>query len=165
MFIESLFAPKKKSILDKTEMSLRVLPNDVDVKYMTNDRYLSIMDIGRIHFAFSIASLPFLIKKKWIPVATGVYMQYRFPLKIFQKYNLHTRIVWWDKRHFYLTQKFERNGKVVATGIVIATWMSKNKLLPSDEILTALKQNNEPPEEPQYIMELKNIHPDHKVHD
>jgi len=163
IFFKSLFIKKKSSVLDDTILKLMVFPNDVDIKYVTNDRYLSFMDLGRIFFIFSYTNILLMIRKKWIPVATNIFIQYRYPLKLFQTFNLSTRIVWWDHKHFYLTQKFEKNNRVLCSAIVCATFMSEKGLVPTSDILQAMNKEAIRPEKPDFIETFQNNHPPHKI--
>lgn len=42
---------RRLHVLDEFVLSLTVLPNDVDVSKMTDDRYLAIADLGRVGLA------------------------------------------------------------------------------------------------------------------
>jgi len=81
-------------ILDEAILDLRVLPNDIDITKITNDRYSAIMDLGRIDYAFRCGLRNVMVKNHWIPVATYNTLRFRYPLKIFQKYQLKTRVLW-----------------------------------------------------------------------
>jgi len=43
------FIRGRRSLADETVLNLRVLPNDVDLTRVSNDRYLTFMDLGRIN--------------------------------------------------------------------------------------------------------------------
>jgi acyl-CoA thioesterase FadM len=141
-------------ILDETVLDLIVLPNDVDISKITNDRYSALMDLGRIDFAFRCGLRNVMIKNKWIPVATFITLRFRYPLKIFQKYQLRTRVIWWDDTTFYWEQIFERKGRIVATGHVCATVSDKNGIVPSKNILAIVGPDVLKPEKPVIVSML-----------
>ena len=88
---------------------------------------------------------------------TFANIRFRYPLKIFQKYQLRTRIVWWDDTTFYFKQVFERKGRVVATGYVCATLLDSSGSISSREILAEIGQSVTKPSEPEIVAEMRKI--------
>ena len=43
--------------LDESVLNLRVLPNDIDIIKITNDRFIALMDLGRMDIAFRVGLL------------------------------------------------------------------------------------------------------------
>ena len=89
----SSFWKKPLGILDESVLNLRVFPNDVDITKISNDRYTALMDLGRIDIGFRVGWRKAMTTKKWMPVVTFNTIRFRYPLKIFQKYQLKTRII------------------------------------------------------------------------
>jgi len=147
------FFKKPLTLLDESVLNLRVLPNDVDVTKITNDRYSALMDLGRLDLAFRCGLRNAMFKYKWIPVATYTTIRFRYPLSIFQRYQLRTRVAWWNDTTFYWEQNFVRNGRVVATGHVCAT-VIKNGIIPTKEILAVIGPNLTQPEKPEIVGRL-----------
>jgi chromatin segregation and condensation protein Rec8/ScpA/Scc1 (kleisin family) len=50
----SSFWKKPIGILDEFILTLRVLPNDIDITKISNDRYLALMDLGRMDIAIRL---------------------------------------------------------------------------------------------------------------
>jgi len=126
LIISSLWR-KRINILDESVLNFRVLPNDVDVTKITNDRYMAIMDLGRMDIAFRVGLMKPMIKKKWVPLATFNTIRFRYHLKLFQKYKLHTRIVYWDKKTFYfedLSLKVNRSKPIFLASLTGSTFES-----------------------------------------
>ena len=82
--------------------------------------------------AFRTGLLKLMFKNKWVPLTIFDTIRFRYPLKVFQNYQLKTRIVWWDDTTAYFQQIFERNGRVVATGYVCATFLASNGSISPD---------------------------------
>lgn len=148
------FFKKPINILDEATLNLAVLPNDIDVSKITNDRYSAIMDLGRLDYAFRCGLRNAFVKNRWIPVATYVTLRFRYPLKIFQKYQLRTRIIWWDETTFYWEQIFQREGRIVATGHVCAT-VHRNGVVPSKDIIAIIGPNTPKPVMPEIVAKLR----------
>lgn len=144
-------------LLDESVLNLRVLPNDIDIRKITNDRFLAIMDLGRMDIGFRLGLLKSMFKNKWVPLVSFETIRFRYPLKIFQKYQLKTRVVWWDEATFYFEQTFERKGRIVATGHVSATLLGSNGPVPSDEMLAEIGQSVTKPSEPEIVAKLREI--------
>jgi len=152
LFLASFFKVPL-TLLEESVLDLRVLPNDVDVTKITNDRYSALMDLGRLDLGFRCGLRNAMFKFKWIPVATYTTIRFRYPLKIFQKYELRTRVIWWNDTTFFWEQNFVRNGRIVATGHVCAT-LVKNGVVPSKEILAVIDPDIIRPERPDIVSRL-----------
>ena len=161
LIISSLWR-KRINILDESVLNFRVLPNDIDVTKITNDRYISIMDLGRMDIAFRVGLMKPMIKKKWAPLATFNTIRFRYHLKLFQKYKLHTRIVYWDKKTFYFEQRFERHGRIVATGYVSSTALGPEGPICPEEIIAEIGHSVIRPPKPDIISKLQAI--DNMIH-
>jgi acyl-CoA thioesterase FadM len=156
LFLSS-FWKKPIGLLEESVLNLRVLPNDVDITKISNDRYVALMDLGRIDYAFRVGLRGTMVKKLWGPLVTVHTIRFRYPLKIFQKYQLITRNIWWDDNTFYFKQVFERNGRILATGYVSSTLMNRNGSIPSENILEETGQNVTKPEQPKIIARLREL--------
>ena len=153
----SSFWKKPMKVLGESVLNLRVLPNDIDITKITNDRFIAVMDLGRMDIVFRTGLLKSMFKNKWAPLVTFDTIRFRYPLKIFQKYQLRTRIVWWDDTTFYIKQVFERKGRVVATGYVCATFLSSNGTIHPGEVLAETRQSVTKPNEPEIVAKLREI--------
>ena len=144
-------------IMDESVLNLRVLPNDIDITKITNDRFIALMDLGRMDIVFRTGLLKSMFKNKWVPLATFDTIRFRYPLKVFQAYQLRTRIVWWDDTTAYFKQVFERKGRIVATGYVCATLLGPSGPIPPDEVVAEIGQSVTKPNEPEIIAQLRDI--------
>jgi acyl-CoA thioesterase FadM len=144
-------------VLDEFVLDLRVLPNDIDITKITNDRFLALMDLGRMDIAFRTGLLKSMFKHKWVPLATFDTIRFRYPLKMFQKYQLRTRVVWWDNTTMYFKQVFERKGRVVASGYVCATLLGSNGAIPPDKVIAETGQSVTKPDEPEIVAKLREV--------
>lgn len=155
--ILSSFWKKPIGILDESVLNLTVFPNDIDITKITNDRFIALMDLGRMDIVFRTGLLKSMFKNKWVPLATFDTIRFRYPLKVFQKYQLRTRIVWWDDTTAYFKQVFERKGRVVATGYVCATFLGSNGPIPPDEVISETGTSVTKPNEPEIVAKLRDI--------
>lgn len=89
----------------------RVLPGDIDAfGHMNNARYQSLMDIARVDFLLRCDLFRGVLRNRWIVPVGEVQLNYRRPLRPFERFELHTRIEHWDERWFHFRQEFYRAG-------------------------------------------------------
>ena len=157
LLILASFWKKPLCILDESVITFTVLPNDVDISKITDDRYFALMDLGRMNVAFRSGLLKVMLKNKWGPVVTFNTIRFRHALKIFQHYQLKTRIVWWDDATFYFKQSFERKGRVVATGYVCGGLLGPNGPVPPQQVLDKIGLMVTRPGQPEIAAKLKEL--------
>ncbi len=117
-------------------VNFRVLPNDLDFNmHMTNSRYLSIMDLGRVDFLVRTGLAKMLLQHKRQAVLGAATIRYRRALKPFQEYHLHTRIVGLDEKWFYIEQRFISQGELVAYALVRGVFINRQGSIPMQQIL------------------------------
>jgi len=113
-------------VLDESRLTLRVLPNDCDVNlHMNNGRYLSIMDLGRVHLIAQVGLLRAVLKNRWQPVLAAAEVVFIRPLKPLQKFDLVSRVVTWDDKYVYMEQLFESRGVLCAHAFVKGLFLSR----------------------------------------
>jgi acyl-CoA thioesterase FadM len=132
-------------VLDESVVPFTVLPNDVDVSKLTDDRYLAIADLGRLDLALRNGLGPALLRNRWAPMATVAAIRFRHPLRLFQRYCLHTKVLWWDDKTFYIRQVFERAGRTQATAYVCATFLGQHGPIAPATLLAQVGQVAQPP--------------------
>jgi acyl-CoA thioesterase FadM len=156
VFIASFF--RRRLRLDEENiLSLRVLPNDVDVSLVSADRYLALMDLGRINIVLRAGMFGTLVANRWAPVVRVATVRYRYPLKLFQKYQLRTRVVYWDQEWAWTEHVFERNGRVTAVGLTKTMFKSRDGLVPLAKFIAASGQSPVPPALPEVIARLQTV--------
>ena len=85
------------AVLDSSSLWLRVLPNDVDLLHVTNDRYLAYMDLGRNDFSVRIGLLAAVRSRGAYPVIRTLSIRFRKAARIFEKIELRTRVLCWSE--------------------------------------------------------------------
>lgn len=89
-----------------SKLHWRVLPNDLDTNlHMNNGRYLTMMDLGRFDLILRMGLFGEARRRKWIPVLTAAKVRFRRELKLFQRYRLETRILWWSGSQFVMEHR------------------------------------------------------------
>ena len=142
-------------------MAFRVLPNDCDINFhMNNGRYLSFMDLGRVHLMAQTGLLPVILKQRWMPVLTAAEINFIRSIAPFQKFDLVTRLVSWDDKYFYIEQKFESRGVLYAHAYVKGLFLRKGIKVSNTDAVAAAGYTETPPPMPEELRlwaELGNI--------
>jgi acyl-CoA thioesterase FadM len=157
LLLLSSFWRKPLGLLDESVITLTVLPNDIDVWKVSDDRYFALMDLGRMDLVTRSGVLKLMLKNKWRPLVTFNTIRFRHSLRVFQRYQLKTRVVWWDDTTFYWKQVFERKGRVVATGYVCGTPLALHGAVPPQKILDHLGLSVTKPNQPAIVARLKEL--------
>lgn len=138
--------PKQSDPMAAATMTMRVMPNDLDIyKHVNNGRYLTIMDLGRLHLMAVTGLLKLILKQKWDPLLGSVKIHFLKPLKVFQKFSLTTQTLYWDQKWIYLEQKFERKGQLYAVALVKVLFIGKEGKITPQKILDCMPN---PPAQP-----------------
>jgi acyl-CoA thioesterase FadM len=106
---------------DVSVIRIRVWPHDLDLwGHVNGGRYLTLSDLGRLDFSIRTGVFGIVRRNRWtMPMATAA-LQFRRPLRLFQTCEMHTRIVGWDDKWWYMETRFVRNGRTVATVVAKA---------------------------------------------
>lgn len=95
----------------------RVWPTDLNIgMHMDNVRYLQLMDRARNELLIRSGIMRAARRRRLgVPVAHCT-MSYRRSLMPFERFTLHTQIIGWNTRRFFMAQDFLRDERVVASG-------------------------------------------------
>lgn len=140
--ILALFFRPKVSARQTSILKLTVCPNDVDVSQVTNDRYHAYMDLGRIDFIARQGLVPTMIRKGWGPRSRVAIIRNRHPLKIFQRFELHTSLLCWDDSWFWFKQEFIYEGRTTSIAYSKVGLACKGKMVPTGALFDATAQSH-----------------------
>ena len=154
--IKSQFQEKLSFDTDYTDsVNLIVLPQDIDpFMELNNGRYVTLLDLGRFSLGGKVNMASFLKKNNWSLTIVGTYNEYRFRLRLFQRFILKTKIIGYDENWFYFFQKVERKGKTHMASVVKFAYTSKEGLVLPKEVISAMGIKYDPTGLPSWIKEL-----------
>ena len=156
LLLSSLFkAPL--SALDTSVIHLRVLINDVDIRKVSGDRYFALADLGWGDLYMRWGAFNRVLKGECAPVGQVLTIKVRYPLSLFQAFDIHTRVLWWDERWIYAEQRFTRNDEVVAIIISKGGLLKEAKLLPTAEWVPGLPAIVDRPDQPESVRSLQQL--------
>jgi len=127
------------ALANTSRVRLRVLPNDLDLNlHMNNGRYLTVMDLGRIDFLTRAGSPLVFLRNRWRPLIGGTIIRYRFSLRAFERFEVATRILYWDEKWFYFEQRVENTEGVAAIALSKALVRDPTGIVSPDAVLRAV---------------------------
>lgn len=140
-------------------LRLRVYPNDLDFNgHMNNGRYLTLMDLGRLHLVFRTGLMGIVQREKLAPTLAAAQMRYRMQLLPFQPFDLETRVLCWDDKWVYMEQRFlyvkgPKAGAVAAIGLVKGAFYDRRTktTMPTSDLLAKIGQTRESAPFPEYL--------------
>ncbi|WP_414832119.1 thioesterase family protein [Afifella sp. YEN Y35] len=136
-----------------SELSFLTWPWDCDTNlHITNGRYLMLADIGRFDLFRRFGLWDEAMKRGWAPMLGGVNIVFRREIRMWQRFQLTSRIVTWEgtsvvgEHRFVLGEKGE--GQVAAQAL---TWggiydRKGKRFVPPEEMFQILGITAEPPE-------------------
>ena len=125
-----------QSLMESATLRMRVWPADLDINlHLTNSRYLALMDLGRIELMLRTGMMLKVMKRRWLPVVSIASIRFRREISPFERFTLHTRILGWDEKWFYMEQRFETTRGVAAIGIVKGLFRGPNGNVPSQALI------------------------------
>ncbi|KAJ8974571.1 hypothetical protein NQ317_018084, partial [Molorchus minor] len=141
-FIWARVSKKKVHILDQTEFKGICLTTDVDglLTHMNNARYLRELDFAKIDFN-ERTGLYHSIRRRGGSIAIGATtIRYRRFIKLFTRYYVTTKIIYWDDQDIYMEHRFITYSDHFINTIVLC----KVKVLNcnADQIITDLIVNS-----------------------
>lgn len=118
--------PRTLSMWDTSRTAMRVVPTDLDlIGHVNNGKYLTMMDLGRVDLMRRSGFWKQLKKLGWYPVVAGQFITYRRSLKLWQKFEIHTRLLGVDARWIYIEQNFVSRGKLYAHAVIRARFLKR----------------------------------------
>jgi len=137
IFISAFF--RKKLLLTETSrLSFRVWPQEADKKYMNNASFWTITEMGQMDLLFRSGLFSLCRLNHWSPLVGSQKMVYRKPLKRFERFELESKMIYWDHKWVYLEQTFLKNGQLIANSLIKVILRSKDGNVPVSQVLTSL---------------------------
>ena len=149
---------KKMPILGCSKTKFRVLPFDCDINlHLNNARYLSFMDLSRLHYLLEMGIFFRFLKMGWLPILNASELTFVRDLRPNQKFWVETRMLGWDEKYYYIEQQFVSERGVHCIATVRGVFVCKRKIVPVRDILDNVGFSGKTPELPQYIIQWKDM--------
>ena len=115
------------------------LPWDIDMWWeLNNGRTLTMYDMGRLPFAGRVGLIKVLKEKKWGLTMAGASVRYRRRIRMFEKFEMRSRVVGWDEKFIYLEQSIWKTSGECAGNILYRSAVTSSKgMVDPKEVLLA----------------------------
>jgi acyl-CoA thioesterase FadM len=146
-----LISDSKVDLLATTRVGFRVWPNDLDYNgHVNNGRYLALADIGRIHWFVRTGVLSVARRHKAFPIIGDAIAKFRQDLKMYQNFEIHTRLLGWDHKWGFLEHRFVRNDRVIGVVAIRGVFKGPAGALDPGVLLAGVTHSAPAPELPQW---------------
>ena len=144
-------AAPRVDLLAVTRVRLRVWPNDLDINlHVNNGRYLALADLGRIDWFMRTGALGIARQRKAFPVVGDAVAKFRRDLKAFETFEIHTRLIGWDRKWGFIEHRFVRNQRVIGVVAVRGMFKAPDGPLDPGVLLAGLAHAAPSPELPKW---------------
>ncbi|HKU70795.1 MAG TPA: thioesterase family protein [Burkholderiales bacterium] len=142
----------RRGLLEESRVAFRVLPTDCDINiHMNNGRYLTFMDLGRVHLMAQLGLIGPIFRRRWKPVLAAADINFIRPLAPFQKFDLVSRIVTWDDKYAYMEQRFESSGTLCAHAWVKGLFLGERGRVANSSVVAEIGYDGAPPPCPEEL--------------
>ena len=118
---------------------------------LNNGRTLTLYDLGRIPLANRMGLIGAIRKNKWGLTVAGVSVRYRQRIRMFQKFEIHSRAIGWDKRFLYLEQSIWSKGHCANQALYRTAITGPDGIVDPVLVAAAMGLEAQSPELPQWV--------------
>lgn len=145
---------RQVSILDSSSLSMRVMPNDLDFNgHVNNGRFLTLADVGRMDFVLRSGAAKAAFRLRALPIVGDSLAKFRRDLKLFERFDIQTRLLGWDDKWTFMEHRFLRHGRVLGVVVIRGLFKGPQGPIAPDAFLAAMKLQPEAPALPDWVME------------
>lgn len=127
------------AVIARGTIPFRVVPGDLDLNgHVNNGRYLTLMDLGRLDLTVRSGLWRVLFRRRWFPVVATAMVRFKRELRLGARAELHTRVVAWDDRWFWMEHRIESEGKLTTVALLRACFRHGRTTVPAHEVAAAL---------------------------
>lgn len=158
ILLKALTRTRLRHTTDESVVTLRVWPNDLDLAgHMNNGRYATIMDLGRLDLLVRRGLLRPFIRNRWRPLVAGSVIRFHKSLGPFVRYELHTRLLYWDDKWFFFEQRFQRGAELYSRALVRTIVRSRAGTVRPADLLAVVGADPVPPPPPPAVTALMEL--------
>lgn len=138
--------------LETTVIRMRVWPSDLDLnRHVTNGRYFNMADIGRMDYIVRSGAFRVALRHKAAPIVGDVWGKFRRELRLFEQFEIHTRMLAWDDKWTFMEHRFVRHGRVVGVVVMRGLFRAPGALVPPAAFAKELGIDPQSPPLPQWL--------------
>ena len=130
-------------------------PWDIDMwRELNNGRTLTLYDLGRIPLAKRVGLINALRENGWGMAVAGVSVRYRKRVRTFERVEMRSRAIGWDKRFLYVEQSlWNKRGECAGHALYRMAVTSSAGIVPPADVAHAIGQAPQGPDLPGWVCE------------
>lgn len=105
---------------------------------LNNGRTLTLYDLGRIPLMMRTGLIAATRAHGWGMTVAGSHVRYRQRVRMFERFEMHSRIVGWDHRFIYLDQSMWREGVALNHLLVRMAATQETGILPPEALIAQM---------------------------
>lgn len=138
--------------LETTVIRMRVWPLDLDFnRHVTNGRYFTMADVGRMDYVLRSGAIKVALRHKAFPVVGDVWGKFRRELKLFEVFEIHSRMLGWDEKWVFMEHRFVSGGRVAGIVIMRGLFRSATGLIDPQEFIREMGLEPLSPPLPEWL--------------
>lgn len=150
--LAGLRARRPLGVLDTARLAMRVLPGDLDLNgHVNNGRYLTLADVGRIDFVLRNGSARVAWRLRARPVVGDVMAKFRRELRLFERFELETRMLGWNEKWVFVEHRFVRRGRVIGVVLLRGMFVAASGPVAPSCLVAALQIDHPSPPLPDWL--------------
>lgn len=143
---------RRIGFLDAAPLRFRVWPTDLDINlHMTNARYFSLMDLGRLDLMVRVGLGGAILRNRWQPVLGAANIRFRRSLRPFQRFTLVSRVLCWDEKYIFIEHRMETASGTAALAVVQGAFVARGRVVPPSDVLAAVGAAAQSPPMPEAV--------------
>jgi hypothetical protein len=119
--------------------------------HINNGRYFALADVSRMDWLVRTGVLDILRRHKVHPVIGDAVAKFRHELKVFQRFEIRTRLLGWDRKWWFMEHRFCRTGRVVGVVVLRCGFKRAAELLEPGVLLSSAGYADAPPVLPEWV--------------
>src|SRR5215471_9473907 len=149
-----LFRDRRRvDLLATTRMRLRAWPTDLHFNgHVNNGRYLMLADLARIDWFLRTGVMQIALRRRAFPVVGDAMAKFRRDLRLFQSFEIHSRLLGWDERWGFLEHRFVRDDRVIGVVAIRGVFRGPKGPLNPGQFLAALGGPTASPPLPDWLL-------------
>lgn len=154
LFLMLLRRPWRKPVapLATTVVRMRVWPLDLDLnRHVTNGRYFTLADIGRMDYVLRSGAFRVALRHKAVPIVGDTWGKFRRELRLFEAFEVHTRMLGWDEKWSFMEHRFIKQGRVAGVVVIRGVFRAPTGTLSPSEFARELGLAEQSPELPNWL--------------
>lgn len=139
-------------LLDTHVSEILIWPQDIDPwMELNNGRTLTLYDLGRMPLFQRTGLVDLMKARRWRGTVAGSSVRYRRRVQLFQRIEMRTRIVGWDRRFVYITQSMWRAGDCTSSVLIRTALLDANGMIAPAMVAEAAGADPVSPPLPDWI--------------